>query len=101
MLTVYQSRKRHQFQVFRAPLSYGQRYKRPREPQASERLVELPGGTVIWSMRGNLQGKQLDSVCRFELTCISVTHLHNDTIPKIGGDTLWASGMFSSTRVWT
>jgi alpha-ketoglutarate-dependent taurine dioxygenase len=22
----------------------------------------------------------------------SVTHLHNDTIPKIGGDTLWASG---------
>lgn len=23
---------------------------------------------------------------------LSVTHLHNDTIPKIGGDTLWASG---------
>jgi alpha-ketoglutarate-dependent taurine dioxygenase len=21
-----------------------------------------------------------------------VTHLHNDTIPKVGGDTLWASG---------
>ena len=26
------------------------------------------------------------------LTRFSVTHLHNDTIPKIGGDTLWASG---------
>jgi hypothetical protein len=26
------------------------------------------------------------------LTGCSVTHLHNDTIPKIGGDTLWASG---------
>jgi alpha-ketoglutarate-dependent taurine dioxygenase len=26
------------------------------------------------------------------LTHRSVTHLHNDTIPKIGGDTLWASG---------
>jgi alpha-ketoglutarate-dependent taurine dioxygenase len=26
------------------------------------------------------------------LTHCSVTHLHNDTIPKIGGDTLWASG---------
>jgi alpha-ketoglutarate-dependent taurine dioxygenase len=22
----------------------------------------------------------------------SVTHLHNDAIPKVGGDTLWASG---------
>lgn len=31
---------------------------------------------------------------RATLTClsISVTHLHNDTIPKVGGDTLWASG---------
>lgn len=26
---------------------------------------------------------------------LSVTHLHNDTIPKVGGDTLWASGMLS------
>jgi alpha-ketoglutarate-dependent taurine dioxygenase len=26
------------------------------------------------------------------LTLLSVTHLHNDTIPKVGGDTLWASG---------
>ena len=27
-----------------------------------------------------------------ELQPAGITHLHNDTIPKLGGDTLWASG---------
>lgn len=33
-----------------------------------------------------------DVLMATQLNSSSVTHLHNDTIPKIGGDTLWASG---------
>lgn len=27
-----------------------------------------------------------------------ITHLHNDTVPEVGGDTLWASGYAVSTQ---
>ena len=41
-------------------------------------------------MRDNQQGRAEEARYEDELTDTSVTHLHNDTIPKIGGDTLWA-----------
>lgn len=44
-------------------------------------------------MNANRPGKlQVFEFCYKMLTLLSVTHLHNDTIPKVGGDTLWASG---------
>ncbi|KAL8793244.1 MAG: hypothetical protein Q9195_004180 [Heterodermia aff. obscurata] len=51
--------------------------------QATERKVDFrnPGGASRW---------HTDLV--HEKQPAGVTHLHNDTVPPIGGDTLWASG---------
>ncbi|ORY68278.1 taurine dioxygenase [Pseudomassariella vexata] len=51
--------------------------------QATERPASFrqPGGASSW---------HTDLV--HELQPAGITHLHNDTIPPIGGDTLWASG---------
>ena len=51
--------------------------------QATERPANFrnPGGASRW---------HTDLV--HELQPAGITHLHNDTVPKIGGDTLWASG---------
>lgn len=51
--------------------------------QAQERKADFrnPGGASRW---------HTDLV--HELQPAGITHLHNDTIPTIGGDTLWASG---------
>ncbi|KAI8625211.1 alpha-ketoglutarate-dependent sulfonate dioxygenase [Xylariaceae sp. FL1651] len=53
--------------------------------QATERKVEFdfrnPGGASRW---------HTDLV--HELQPAGITHLHNDTVPPVGGDTLWASG---------
>ncbi|KAF2222223.1 alpha-ketoglutarate-dependent taurine dioxygenase [Elsinoe ampelina] len=51
--------------------------------QATERPASFrnPGGASRW---------HTDLV--HELQPAGITHLHNDQIPKIGGDTLWASG---------
>lgn len=51
--------------------------------QATERPANFrkPGGASAW---------HTDLV--HELQPAGITHLHNDTVPDIGGDTLWASG---------
>ncbi|OQN99616.1 hypothetical protein B0A48_14758 [Cryoendolithus antarcticus] len=51
--------------------------------QATERKADFrnPGGASRW---------HTDLV--HELQPAGITHLHNDTVPTIGGDTLWASG---------
>ncbi|KAI0896102.1 alpha-ketoglutarate-dependent sulfonate dioxygenase [Annulohypoxylon nitens] len=51
--------------------------------QATERHANFrnPGGASRW---------HTDLV--HELQPAGITHLHNDTIPPVGGDTLWASG---------
>ncbi|ORX93342.1 hypothetical protein BCR34DRAFT_620368 [Clohesyomyces aquaticus] len=51
---------------------YGEIEVHPQVPS----VPGVPGTTVIWPA----------------LQATEVTHLHNDTIPTIGGDTLWASG---------
>jgi alpha-ketoglutarate-dependent taurine dioxygenase len=51
--------------------------------QATERVPDFrnPGGASRW---------HADLV--HELQPAGITHLHNDTVPPVGGDTLWASG---------
>ncbi|KAJ4481132.1 alpha-ketoglutarate-dependent sulfonate dioxygenase [Lentinula aciculospora] len=51
--------------------------------QATERTVNFrqPGGASRWH-----------SDLVHELQPAGITHLHNDTVPPVGGDTLWASG---------
>ncbi|KAH7347687.1 alpha-ketoglutarate-dependent sulfonate dioxygenase [Plectosphaerella cucumerina] len=62
----------------------------------------VPGTTVIWP---DLQATEIPASFRrpggasrwhtdlvHELQPAGITHLHNDTVPPIGGDTLWASG---------
>ncbi|KAF7193415.1 Alpha-ketoglutarate-dependent dioxygenase cnsP [Pseudocercospora fuligena] len=51
--------------------------------QATEKVANFrnPGGASRW---------HTDLV--HERQPAGITHLHNDTVPKIGGDTLWASG---------
>lgn len=51
--------------------------------QATERAASFrsPGGASRW---------HTDLV--HELQPAGITHLHNDTVPPVGGDTLWASG---------
>lgn len=62
----------------------------------------LPGTTIIWdqwykqnrgfdfSFKSNTRNWHSDLV--HELQPPGITHLHNDTIPSVGGDTLWSSG---------
>lgn len=76
----------------------------PRVPNTIEG-EELKGVSVIWqdffrennglslSFRNNSGGTakwHADLVHEFQPA--GITHLHNDTIPEVGGDTLWASG---------
>lgn len=71
----------------------------------SENGEDLAGLTVIWqdyrreffglplTFRDNLKGNlnwHADLV--HERQPAGITHLHNDTIPDVGGDTVWASG---------
>ncbi|KAH6695776.1 alpha-ketoglutarate-dependent sulfonate dioxygenase [Plectosphaerella plurivora] len=62
----------------------------------------VPGTTVIWP---DLQATEVPASFRrpggasrwhtdlvHELQPAGITHLHNDTVPPTGGDTLWASG---------
>lgn len=51
--------------------------------QATERAANFrnPGGASRWH-----------TDLTHELQPAGITHLHNDTIPTVGGDTLWASG---------
>ncbi|KAL4950732.1 hypothetical protein BDW69DRAFT_201981 [Aspergillus filifer] len=70
-------------------------------PQVAQ-VPGVPGVTVIWP---ELQATEMPANFRrpggasrwhsdlvHERQPAGVTHLHNDTVPSIGGDTLWASG---------
>lgn len=64
----------------------------------------LNGTTVIWPKLANLSAKNKFSFKHpagtsywhtdlvHEIQPAGITHLHNDTIPSVGGDTVWASG---------
>ncbi|KAJ5239040.1 hypothetical protein N7468_003659 [Penicillium chermesinum] len=56
---------------------YGEVEVHPQVPQ----VPGVPGVTVIWPA---LQATEKEPA--------GVTHLHNDTVPTVGDDTLWASG---------
>jgi len=77
---------------------YGEIEIHPQVPQ----VPGVPGVTVIWP---DLQATEHAANFRkpggasrwhtdlvHERQPAGITHLHNDTIPSIGGDTLWASG---------
>ncbi|KAK5135535.1 hypothetical protein LTR08_005170 [Meristemomyces frigidus] len=62
----------------------------------------LPGTTVIWpalvaserptSFRNPVGTQKWHTDLVHERQPAGITHLHNDTVPTVGGDTLWASG---------
>jgi alpha-ketoglutarate-dependent taurine dioxygenase len=71
------------------------------QPQVPQ-VPGVPGVTVIWPA---LQAQEFPASFRkpggasrwhtdlvHERHPAGITHLHNDTVPPIGGDTLWASG---------
>ncbi|KAK4146879.1 uncharacterized protein C8A04DRAFT_34452 [Dichotomopilus funicola] len=79
---------------------FGEVEVHPQGPQ----VPQLPGVTVIWP---DLQAQDLGRTSTFrrpggasqwhtdlvhERQPAGITHLHNDTVPPLGGDTLWASG---------
>jgi len=78
---------------------FGEVEVHPQVPQ----VPGVPGVTVMWpdlqiregrkaNFRnpGGASGWHTDLV--HERQPAGVTHLHNDTVPKVGGDTLWSSG---------
>ncbi|KAL9087502.1 MAG: hypothetical protein Q9165_006613 [Trypethelium subeluteriae] len=77
---------------------YGEVEVHPQVPQ----VPGVPGVTVIWpalqatEMKANFRNpggaSRWHSDLVHERQPAGVTHLHNDTVPSIGGDTLWASG---------
>ncbi|KAK4650880.1 hypothetical protein QC762_711470 [Podospora pseudocomata] len=77
---------------------FGEVEVHPQVPQ----VPGVPGVTVIWP---DLQAQDLPANFRnpggasrwhtdlvHERQPAGITHLHNDTVPPVGGDTLWASG---------
>lgn len=62
----------------------------------------LPGTTVIWpalaateraaDFRNPVGTQKWHTDLVHEKQPAGITHLHNDTVPEVGGDTLWASG---------
>ncbi|KAL4965832.1 TauD/TfdA dioxygenase family protein [Aspergillus stella-maris] len=70
-------------------------------PQVAQ-VPGVPGVTVIWpalqatEMPANFRrpggASRWHSDLVHERQPAGVTHLHNDTVPSVGGDTLWASG---------
>ncbi|KAF2764514.1 Clavaminate synthase-like protein [Teratosphaeria nubilosa] len=62
---------------------FGEVETHPRAPH----VPGLPGTTAIWPA---LQATERKANSRNP--CWHDTHLHDDTVPLIGGDTLWASG---------
>jgi alpha-ketoglutarate-dependent taurine dioxygenase len=69
----------------------------------------VPGVTVIWpalqateikaSFRNPGGASRWHSDLVHELQPAGVTHLHNDVVPKNGGDTLWASGYAAYSKL--
>ncbi|KAF2171449.1 hypothetical protein M409DRAFT_50887 [Zasmidium cellare ATCC 36951] len=77
---------------------YGKIEVHPQVPQ----VPGVPGVTVIWpalqateraaNFRNPGGASRWHTDLVHERQPAGITHLHNDTVPKIGGDTLWASG---------
>jgi len=77
---------------------YGEIEIHPQVPQ----VPGVPGVTVIWpalqATENPAHFRKPGGASRWHTDLVhekqpaGVTHLHNDTIPTIGGDTLWASG---------
>ncbi|KAI5456589.1 hypothetical protein BGZ63DRAFT_495715 [Mariannaea sp. PMI_226] len=77
---------------------YGEVEVHPQAPQ----VPGLPGVSVIWpdlfateraaSFRNPGGASRWHSDLVHERQPAGITHLHNDTVPDVGGDTLWASG---------
>ncbi|KAA8575270.1 hypothetical protein MFRU_002g01940 [Monilinia fructicola] len=71
----------------------------------------LPGVTVIWpalqasEKSGRTDFRNPGGASRWhtdlvhELHPAGITHLHNDTVPEVGGDTLWASGYAAYSKL--
>jgi alpha-ketoglutarate-dependent taurine dioxygenase len=77
---------------------YGKVEIHPQVPQ----VPGVPGVTVIWpdlqavervpDFRNPGGASRWHADLVHELQPAGITHLHNDTVPPVGGDTLWASG---------
>ena len=79
---------------------YGEVEVHPQVPQ----VPGIPGVTVIWpdlqihDMQQKVSFRQPGGAARWHTDLVhetqpaGVTHLHNDTVPEVGGDTLWSSG---------
>jgi len=77
---------------------YGEVEVHPQVPH----VPGVPGVTIIWpalmATERNASFRQPGGASRWhtdlvhELHPAGITHLHNDTVPSVGGDTLWASG---------
>ncbi|KAI5370866.1 putative TauD/TfdA-like domain, taurine dioxygenase TauD-like superfamily [Septoria linicola] len=77
---------------------YGRIEVHPQVPQ----VPGVPGVTVIWpalqatekvaNFRNPGGASRWHTDLVHERQPAGITHLHNDTVPSIGGDTLWASG---------
>ena len=71
------------------------------QPQTPQ-VPGVPGATVIWpdlfateraaNYRNPGGASSWHSDLVHETQPAGITHLHNDTVPPVGGDTLWASG---------
>ncbi|EAZ63446.1 taurine catabolism dioxygenase [Scheffersomyces stipitis CBS 6054] len=73
-------------------------------PEGTETIAKGSGVSVIWrkffsefyGFPGGFRKKSITSGWHTDLVHehqpAGITHLHNDTIPKTGGDTAWASG---------
>lgn len=71
------------------------------QPQVPQ-VPGVPGVTVIWpalqaterpaNFRNPGGASRWHTDLVHELQPAGITHLHNDTVPPVGGDTLWASG---------
>jgi alpha-ketoglutarate-dependent taurine dioxygenase len=85
-------------------LEIGEFFGRPEVHPQVPLVPGLPGTTVIWDELTRKRGLKLSfknskagtgswhSDLPHELQPPGITHLHNDAIPSIGGDTLWSSG---------
>jgi alpha-ketoglutarate-dependent taurine dioxygenase len=85
-------------------LEIGEFFGRPEVHPQVPHVPGLPGTTVIWNELARKNGLNVSfknakagtgtwhSDLPHELQPPGVTHLHNDAIPSLGGDTLWASG---------
>lgn len=71
------------------------------QPQVPQ-IPGVAGVTVIWpelqATKAKANFRNPDGASRWHSNLVherqpaGVTHLHNDTVPTVGGDTIWASG---------